>query len=163
MAIAFNLEKKLCIVLGTHYGGENKKGIFSLMNYLLPLQGIMSMHCSANVQLSFTTDRPSLLFSACIYICGLGTRAFSFYRQSARADSDFGQSPGIQHTPREMRPTHRWASKVHTSFSRTFPNPNVMFNDPQVGKTGDTALFFGRSAALVRKKKGGGNKKEDYQ
>ncbi len=49
VAIAFNIEKKIGIILGTWYGGENKKGIFSLMNYWLPMEGIMSMHCSANV------------------------------------------------------------------------------------------------------------------
>jgi len=49
VAIAFNLEKKVAVILGTWYGGENKKGIFSLMNYWLPLEDIMSMHCSANV------------------------------------------------------------------------------------------------------------------
>ena len=49
VAVAFHLEKKLAVILGTWYGGENKKGIFSLMNYWLPLEGIMPMHCSANV------------------------------------------------------------------------------------------------------------------
>jgi len=49
VAIAFNIEKKVAVILGTWYGGENKKGIFSLMNYWLPMNGIMSMHCSANV------------------------------------------------------------------------------------------------------------------
>ena len=49
VAIALNIEKKIGIIMGTWYGGENKKGIFSLMNYWLPLQNIMSMHCSANV------------------------------------------------------------------------------------------------------------------
>lgn len=49
VAIAFNLERKLGVILGTWYGGENKKGIFSLMNYWLPLNDIMAMHCSANV------------------------------------------------------------------------------------------------------------------
>ena len=49
VAIAFNIEKRVAVILGTWYGGENKKGIFSLMNYWLPLDGIMSMHCSANV------------------------------------------------------------------------------------------------------------------
>ena len=49
VAVAFNLEKKVAVIFGTWYGGENKKGIFGLMNYLLPLQGIMPMHCSANV------------------------------------------------------------------------------------------------------------------
>lgn len=49
VAIAFNIEKRVAVILGTWYGGENKKGIFSLMNYWLPMQNIMSMHCSANV------------------------------------------------------------------------------------------------------------------
>lgn len=49
VAIAFNIEKKIGVILGTWYGGENKKGIFSLMNYWLPLNNIMAMHCSANV------------------------------------------------------------------------------------------------------------------
>merc|ERR1719189_3432623 len=46
--IAFNIEKKVAIILGSWYGGENKKGIFGMMNYWLPLEGIMPMHCSAN-------------------------------------------------------------------------------------------------------------------
>jgi phosphoenolpyruvate carboxykinase (ATP) len=49
VAIAFNIEKRVAVILGTWYGGENKKGIFSLMNYWLPMEGIMPMHCSANV------------------------------------------------------------------------------------------------------------------
>lgn len=49
VAIAFNLEEKIGVILGTWYGGENKKGIFSLMNYWLPQDNIMAMHCSANV------------------------------------------------------------------------------------------------------------------
>ena len=49
VAIAFNIEEKLAIILGTWYGGENKKGIFSLMNYWLTLENILPMHCSANV------------------------------------------------------------------------------------------------------------------
>lgn len=47
--VIFHLAKKICIIGGTEYGGEMKKGIFSVMNYKLPLQGILSMHCSANV------------------------------------------------------------------------------------------------------------------
>ena len=47
--IIFNLEKNVAIIGGTEYGGEMKKGIFSVLNYLLPLKGILSMHCSANV------------------------------------------------------------------------------------------------------------------
>ena len=47
--IAFNLTEKLQVIGGTWYGGEMKKGMFALMNYLLPLRGIASMHCSANV------------------------------------------------------------------------------------------------------------------
>ncbi|MGO4894449.1 phosphoenolpyruvate carboxykinase (ATP) [Flavobacterium sp. W21_SRS_FM6] len=47
--IAFNLSEKIQIIGGTWYGGEMKKGMFSMMNYFLPLKGIASMHCSANV------------------------------------------------------------------------------------------------------------------
>ena len=47
--VAFNLTENLQVIGGTWYGGEMKKGLFSVMNYLLPLRGIASMHCSANV------------------------------------------------------------------------------------------------------------------
>ena len=47
--IAFNLTERIQLIGGTWYGGEMKKGMFSVMNYLLPLQGVASMHCSANV------------------------------------------------------------------------------------------------------------------
>ena len=47
--VIFNLKKRLAIIGGTSYAGEMKKGIFSVMNYLLPLRGILSMHCSANI------------------------------------------------------------------------------------------------------------------
>lgn len=47
--VAFNLKEKTAVVGGTWYGGEIKKGFFSIMNYYLPLQGMASMHCSANM------------------------------------------------------------------------------------------------------------------
>lgn len=47
--VLFNLTENMALVGGTWYGGEMKKGIFSVMNYYLPLKGIASMHCSANV------------------------------------------------------------------------------------------------------------------
>ncbi|MGB5444492.1 MAG: phosphoenolpyruvate carboxykinase (ATP) [Psychromonas sp.] len=47
--VAFNLTENMSVIGGTWYGGEMKKGIFSIMNYLLPLKGMASMHCSANV------------------------------------------------------------------------------------------------------------------
>ncbi|MCG8383788.1 MAG: phosphoenolpyruvate carboxykinase (ATP) [Gammaproteobacteria bacterium] len=47
--VAFNLTEKMQLIGGTWYGGEMKKGMFSMMNYFLPLKGIASMHCSANV------------------------------------------------------------------------------------------------------------------
>jgi len=47
--VAFNVEENTAVVGGTWYGGEIKKGIFSMMNYWLPLEGKLSMHCSANV------------------------------------------------------------------------------------------------------------------
>jgi phosphoenolpyruvate carboxykinase (ATP) len=47
--IILNFEKKLAIVGNTEYAGELKKTVFTLLNYLLPLEGVLSMHCSANV------------------------------------------------------------------------------------------------------------------
>ena len=47
-AVVFNLTSREQIILNTWYGGEMKKGMFSIMNYLLPLKGMASMHCSAN-------------------------------------------------------------------------------------------------------------------
>jgi len=48
-SIDVNLEKKEIVILGTEYAGEMKKGIFSVMNYLMPLEDVLPMHCSANV------------------------------------------------------------------------------------------------------------------
>ncbi|MFC1236763.1 phosphoenolpyruvate carboxykinase (ATP) [Vibrio sp. DW001] len=45
----FNLTEKMQLIGGTWYGGEMKKGMFAMMNYFLPLKGVASMHCSANV------------------------------------------------------------------------------------------------------------------
>jgi len=47
--VVFNIEDNISIIGGTWYGGEMKKGIFSMMNYWLPLENKLSMHCSANV------------------------------------------------------------------------------------------------------------------
>nr|AUN37903.1 phosphoenolpyruvate carboxykinase (ATP) [uncultured bacterium] len=47
--VVFNLTEKIQLIGGTWYGGEMKKGMFSMMNYYLPLKGMASMHCSANV------------------------------------------------------------------------------------------------------------------
>lgn len=47
--VIFNIEENISVIGGTWYGGEMKKGIFSMMNYWLPLEGKLPMHCSANV------------------------------------------------------------------------------------------------------------------
>ncbi|WP_163847290.1 phosphoenolpyruvate carboxykinase [Pseudooceanicola aestuarii] len=46
--IALNFDKKIILIGGTEYAGENKKSVFTLLNYLLPEKGVMPMHCSAN-------------------------------------------------------------------------------------------------------------------
>ena len=51
-AVAFNITSKEQVILNTWYGGEMKKGMFSMMNYFLPLKGIASMHCSANTDMN---------------------------------------------------------------------------------------------------------------
>lgn len=50
-AVLFNVTSKEQVILNTWYGGEMKKGLFSMMNYYLPLKGIASMHCSANTDM----------------------------------------------------------------------------------------------------------------
>ena len=50
-AIVFNITSREQVIINTWYGGEMKKGLFSMMNYYLPLKGIASMHCSANTNL----------------------------------------------------------------------------------------------------------------
>ena len=49
--VAFNMSSREQVILNTWYGGEMKKGMFSMMNYYLPLQGIAAMHCSANTDM----------------------------------------------------------------------------------------------------------------
>ena len=50
--VAFNVTSKEQVILNTWYGGEMKKGMFSMMNYFLPLKGIAAMHCSANTDMN---------------------------------------------------------------------------------------------------------------
>ena len=50
--VAFNITSKEQVIINTWYGGEMKKGMFSMMNYYLPLKGIASMHCSANADMN---------------------------------------------------------------------------------------------------------------
>ena len=58
--IIFHMAKRIAIIGGTEYGGEMKKGIFSVMNYMLPLQGVLAMHCSANVDKN--DENPAIFF-----------------------------------------------------------------------------------------------------
>ena len=51
-AVVFNITSREQVIINTWYGGEMKKGMFSMMNYYLPLKGIASMHCSANTDLN---------------------------------------------------------------------------------------------------------------
>ena len=53
-AVVFNLTSKEQVIINTWYGGEMKKGMFSIMNYLNPLRGVASMHCSANTNMEGT-------------------------------------------------------------------------------------------------------------
>ncbi len=55
-AVVFNLTSKEQVIINTWYGGEMKKGMFSMMNYFNPLRGIASMHCSANTDMEGTSS-----------------------------------------------------------------------------------------------------------
>ncbi len=59
-AVVFNLTERMQVILNTWYGGEMKKGMFSMMNYYLPLKGIASMHCSANTDMN--NDNTAIFF-----------------------------------------------------------------------------------------------------
>ena len=67
-AVVFNLTEKIQVILNTWYGGEMKKGMFSYMNYLLPLNGMASMHCSAN------TDKEGKRFQLSSSVCQVQVR-----------------------------------------------------------------------------------------
>lgn len=58
--VALSFEDRALVILGTEYAGEMKKGVFTLMNYLMPKRGILSMHCSATAAMD--SDCSSLLF-----------------------------------------------------------------------------------------------------
>jgi len=59
-SVDLSFEDREVVILGTEYAGEMKKGVFTIMNYLMPKQGVFSMHCSATANPE--TDRSSLLF-----------------------------------------------------------------------------------------------------
>ena len=59
-SIDISLEDGEVVILGTEYAGEMKKGVFTVMNYLMPQRGVLSMHCSATADRH--TGRPSILF-----------------------------------------------------------------------------------------------------
>ncbi|MEM9715523.1 MAG: phosphoenolpyruvate carboxykinase [Pseudomonadota bacterium] len=56
VVIAISFERKMVLIAGTEYAGENKKSVFSILNYLLPEKGIMPMHCSANHAVGDTSE-----------------------------------------------------------------------------------------------------------
>jgi len=57
-SVNLSLEQREVVILGTEYAGEMKKGIFTLMNYLMPKVGLLAMHCSATTDRE-TGDHPS--------------------------------------------------------------------------------------------------------
>jgi phosphoenolpyruvate carboxykinase (ATP) len=59
-SVALSLEERQIVILGTEYAGEMKKGVFTIMNYLMPKQGLLSMHCSATAHAQQPTS--SVLF-----------------------------------------------------------------------------------------------------
>ncbi len=85
--VAFNISDKMAVVGGTWYGGEIKKGFFSIMNYYLPLEGMAAMHCSAN---QGKTETPP-----CFSVCreqakppSRPTRPSAHRRRRTRMDED---------------------------------------------------------------------------
>ena len=70
-AVVFNITSREQVIINTWYGGEMKKGMFSMMNYYLPLKGIASMHCSANTDMN--GENTAIFFG----LSGTGKTTFS--------------------------------------------------------------------------------------
>lgn len=70
-SIALSFEENQLVILGTEYAGEMKKGVFTLMNYLMPKRGLLSMHCSA------TTDKHGIRSSLLFGLSGTGKTTLS--------------------------------------------------------------------------------------
>ena len=140
-AVVFNLTEKMQVIINTWYGGEMKKGMFSYMNYLLPLKGIASMHCSAN------TDKEGKNTAIFFGLSGTGKTTLSTDpKRELIGDDEHGwdddgvfnfeggcyakvinlskeNEPDIWNAIRPQRPcwrTLRWTRKVR-STSRTSP------------------------------------------
>jgi phosphoenolpyruvate carboxykinase (ATP) len=60
--VGIDFSRRIALILGTEYAGEMKKAIFSVMNYLLPRRGVITMHCSANVGVGVGGERDTALF-----------------------------------------------------------------------------------------------------
>ena len=81
-AVVFNLTTKEQVILNTWYGGEMKKGMFSMMNYFNPLRGIASMHCSANTDME---EKSSAIFFG---LSGTGKTTLSTHPKRKLIDDD---------------------------------------------------------------------------
>ncbi|WP_323034613.1 phosphoenolpyruvate carboxykinase [Pararhodobacter sp.] len=85
--IALNFERKMILIGNTAYAGENKKSVFSLLNYILPGKGVMAMHCSANHAIDDPDD--SAVFFG---LSGTGKTTLSATRRTLIGDDEHGWS-----------------------------------------------------------------------
>ena len=108
--VAFNLDEKRAVVGGTWYGGEMKKGFFSVMNYFLPLKGMAAMHCSANM--------------------GKDGDTAIFFGLSGTGKTTLSTDPNRQLIGDDE---HGWEPDIYGAIKRDALLENVVF-DPETGK-----------------------------
>lgn len=131
-AVVFNLTEKMQVIINTWYGGEMKKGMFSYMNYLLPLKGIASMHCSAN------TDKEGKNTAIFFGLSGTGKTTLSTdpkREPDRRRRARLGRRRCLQLRGRMLCQSHQPLERERARYLNAI-RPNALLENVTVDKKG---------------------------